>query len=133
MNEWLAGWGDLVGIVAFVVGLAGVVWLNHVGKMRQRRLEQAERLRAIAWVGLGVPAVLAGGATVGTLLVLANTDPRLHIPVLCTIWGSIAIPSLVAAAMSLGILARRSGGESRKRDYLGRLASRGEAPAGARR
>jgi len=149
-ENWPIGWGELVQILAFFGGLAVVVRLYYAGKLRMRRLEQAERLRAlelgqpfpdteIAWaqaetsraaaiasVGLGVPLILAGAATAATMVILNEAEPRLHLPVLCTIWGSIALPSLVAVSMSLGILARRSRPQPTRKVDLHRAGSPAE-------
>jgi len=124
--------GGLIGVAGLAVFLGGIallVWIDGRNKAQERQLTHAERLKSLemgqplpdaevararaasqrAWaVGLTatlVPLGLAGTAVATTALVFHAAAPRVHVPLLCVIWGICGVVGLVAATTALGVLA----------------------------
>jgi hypothetical protein len=137
----------LVILLAFFGGIGFLVWLDHKGKLRQREMEQAERIKsmelgqelpdiALAWakadlaqtraaaaIGILVPLILVGAMVGLTVLVLHWTEPRYQMPLLIILWGIGGVVSLVTALVSLSALRRsdhtESEGEAEESDEEG--------------
>jgi hypothetical protein len=54
-----------------------------------------------------VPLIMAGSAVGGTALVLLFAEARLHLPLVCTIWGVSGLVSLVTVATAAAVLRRQ--------------------------
>jgi len=125
---------DITALVASVGGTVTACFLGYLYyryEMRTREFQHAERLAALesgrplpdaetaqatveinrAWaailVGLLVPAVMAGAALGGTVLVFRQDEPKLHLPLVCVIWGVCGLVSMVTAICALGSMHRK--------------------------
>jgi hypothetical protein len=128
MLEDLGYLAPALATLAFFGGIALIVLASQYGQARKRELEHVERLKAldlgqplpdadIAWanaesartnaaaaVAVFVPLVLVAGAVGGSALILGVADPRLHLPLLCIIWGVSGLASLLTVIMASGAL-----------------------------
>jgi hypothetical protein len=64
----------------------------------------ASQTRAAGAIGVLVPLVMAGAAVGGMFLIFEQGYVAFQFPLLCTIWGTSGVVSLVAVATSLGVI-----------------------------
>jgi hypothetical protein len=147
MDMMVIGFAPAVGILALFGGIGFLVWLDHKGKLRQREMEQAERMkmlelgqelpdvtlawhktevartRAAAGIGILVPLVFIGAMVGLTILILDRATVGHQLPLLAILWGIGGGVSLVTALVSLSALHRSedsgSEGEAEESDEEG--------------
>src|SRR5262249_27007715 len=73
-----------------------------------RAKAEGSRARGAALIGVLAPLIMALAAVGGMYLVFQQDFIAFQFPLLCVIWGTCGIVSLVAVAVSLGALSRRS-------------------------
>lgn len=137
MESISVAFAGTVGSIIFFGGIALLMWVDQRGKIRQRDLEHAERMKALevgqplpdsdiarakadstragvaGFIGVCVPLFMASAATITTCVTISHSNvpwERSSTALLIVVWIVSGLISLLTVVLSLVALRRRGVG-----------------------